>query len=132
MADIPNNVVEIMNAPSTVKVLVTASKDGKPHAIVAGSIGSPAADTVIVGEILMKTSSKNLKENSEVTILLASGKDAYSIDCVAKARLDQGPEIEMMNEALKAMNLKASAVWVFNVKAVYDQGASPNAGKKLA
>jgi len=132
MANIPDNVLNLMNAPTTVKVLVTASKGSKPHAIVAGSISSPAADTVIVGEILMKTSSKNLTENTEATILIASGLEAYSIDCIAKARLDSGPEKDMMNKALEAMNLKASAVWIFNVKAVFDQGASPKAGTQLS
>jgi len=132
MANIPKNVMDVLAAPTTTKVLVTASKGGKPHAIVAGSIGAPAADTMIVGEVLMKTSSKNLKENKEAAFLISAGKDAYEIDCAVKARLESGPELDAMNKALAPMGLKASAVWVFSVCAVYDQGASPNAGKKLA
>ncbi|MCL2032664.1 MAG: pyridoxamine 5'-phosphate oxidase family protein [Methanomassiliicoccaceae archaeon] len=132
MTNIPNNVLEMINARTTTKVLVTSSKDAKPHAVVAGSIGAPAADTMIVGEILMKVSSKNLSENPKAAFLVTSGMDSFVIDCTAKARLDKGPEIDAMNKELEAIGLKAAAVWVFKVEAVYEQGASPNAGTKLA
>jgi len=132
MANIPNEVMEILNAQTTTKILVTASKDAKPHAIVAGSIAAPAADTMVVGEILMKTSSKNLSENPKAAFLISAGKDSYVIDCTAMARLDSGPEIEGMNKILAGMGLKAAAVWVFKVEAVFFQGASPKAGTKVA
>jgi len=132
MANIPNEVLELLKAPTTTKVLVTASKDAKPHAIVAGSIGAPTADKMIVGEVLMKVSSKNLSENKKASFLIASGKDAYEIECTAKKRLDSGPELDEMNKALAAMHLKAAAVWVFEVDAVFYEGASPKAGTKIA
>jgi predicted pyridoxine 5'-phosphate oxidase superfamily flavin-nucleotide-binding protein len=132
MSNIPNNVLELIRAGTTTKVLVTSSKDAKPHAIVAGSIAAPAADTMIVGEVLMKTSSKNLSENPKAAFLIFAGKDAFEIECTAKARLENGPEIEAMNKQLAAFGLKAAAVWLFKVDAVFDQGATPNAGTKLA
>lgn len=132
MTNIPNEIMELLKAQTTTKVLVTASKSGKPHAIVAGSIIAPSADTMIVGEVLMKTSSSNLSENSAASFLISSGMSAYSIDCTAKARLTSGPEIDGMNKQLEAIGLRAAAVWVFKVNAVFDQGASPKAGTKLA
>jgi hypothetical protein len=87
---------------------------------------------MLVGEVLMKVSTKNLSENQSAAFLISSGKDAFEIECTATARLDAGPELEAMNGALAAIGLKASAVWIFKVEAVYDQGASPNAGTKLA
>jgi predicted pyridoxine 5'-phosphate oxidase superfamily flavin-nucleotide-binding protein len=132
MANIPNNVLELIRARTTTKILVTASKDAKPHAIVAGSIAAPTADTMIVGEILMKVSSKNLSENQKAAFLVTSGKDAFEIECTAKARLENGPEIDAMNKELAAIGLKAAAVWILKVDAVFDQGASPKAGTKLA
>ncbi|MCL2509970.1 MAG: pyridoxamine 5'-phosphate oxidase family protein [Methanomassiliicoccaceae archaeon] len=132
MTNIPNDIMEILKAPTTTKVLVTASKDGRPHAIVAGSIAAPTSDTMVVGEVLMKTSSKNLSENPKAAFLVSAGKDAFEIECTAKARLTSGPEIEAMNGNLKAIGLQAAAVWVFKVDAVFFQGASPKAGTKLA
>jgi predicted pyridoxine 5'-phosphate oxidase superfamily flavin-nucleotide-binding protein len=131
MSNIPNNVLELIRTRTTTKVLVTSSKDAKPHAIVAGSIGAPTADTMIVGEVLMKVSSKNLSENPKAAFLIFAGKDAFEIECTARARLENGPEIDAMNKELAAIGLKAAAVWVLSVDAVYDQGASPNAGTKL-
>jgi hypothetical protein len=132
MVSIPNNILELIGARTTTKVLVTSSKSAKPHAIVAGSISAPTADTVVVGEVLMKVSSKNLSENPQAAFLISSGMNAYVIECTAKARLEVGPEVETMNKELAAIGLKASAVWIFKVDAVYDQGASPKAGSKLA
>lgn len=132
MAIIPNNVLDLLKEPTTTKILVTSSKDAKPHAIVAGSIISPAADSMVVAEVLMKVSAKNLSENPKATFLIASGKSSFGIECTAKARLDSGPELETMNKQLATMGLKAAAVWVFKVEAVFDQGASPRAGTKLA
>ena len=37
-----------------------------------------------------------------------------------------------MNEMLAGVNLHAKALWMFDVVAVYDEGAGPNAGKKIA
>jgi hypothetical protein len=132
VTNIPNDVLELVRANTTTKVLVTASKGSKPHAIVAGTIASPTADTMVVGEVLMKVSAKNLSENPQASFLIASGNDAFEIECTAKARLESGPEIEIMNKELDAIGLKAAAVWIFMVDAVYNQGASPNAGTKLA
>ncbi|MDR1955009.1 MAG: pyridoxamine 5'-phosphate oxidase family protein [Candidatus Methanoplasma sp.] len=132
MANIPNKVLDLIRARTSTKVLVTSSKDAKPHAIVAGSIAAPSAETMIVGEILMRTSAKNLSENPKASFLVVSGMESYEIECTAKARLDKGPEIDIMNKELEAIGLKAAAVWVFKVEAVFDQSASPNAGTKLA
>lgn len=132
MANIPSNVLEVLNTKGTTKIIVTASKDAQPHAIVAGSIVSPAADTMVIGEVLMKKTASNLKENPKAEFILSSGLNAYSIECTAKARLDSGPELDAMNKELAAIGLKAAAVWVFKVEAVFDQGASPKAGTKLA
>lgn len=132
MTNIPANILEMLKAQTTVKVLVTATKDGKPHAIVAGSIGAPTADTMVVGEILMKRTSKNLSENPKAAFLITSGLNAYEIECTARARRETGPEIEAMNKELEAIKMQAAAVWIFSVDAVFEQGATPEAGKKLA
>jgi len=132
MVNIPTNVIELMNKEGTVKALVTSSKKGMPHAIIAGTIMSPAPNTMVIGEVLMKVSSKNLKENEEAAFLITSGTEAYEINCKVKARLDKGPELDGMNKVLETMHMHAAAIWIFTVEAVFDQSASPKAGTKLA
>ena len=44
----------------------------------------------------------------------------------------EGPGLEQMNAFLGKIGLKASALWTFNIKEVYDESAGPNAGKQIA
>lgn len=132
MVQIPKEVLDLFTDKNATKMVVSSSKDGKPHAIIAGSIGAPDSKTVVVGEVLMKKTSANLKENPFGEIVVAAGPKAYSIQVKAMERQDKGPALEGMNKALAAFNLKAGAVWIFKVCSVHDQGAGPNSGKKLA
>lgn len=132
MANIPAEVLEKMNAQGTVKVLVTASDCGQPHAIVCGSIMAPSPDKMLVGEILMHKSAENMKANPKAAFLITAGKDAWEIDVKNPTRIAEGPQLEEMNKNLAGAGLKANALWLFDVDAVYDEGAGPNAGKKIA
>lgn len=132
MASIPSNVIEKMNAEGTVKVLVTADKAGQPHAIVCGTIMSPAPDKMVVGEVLMKKSKANLQENPKAAFMISAGMEAWEIDVKNPVRIDGGADLDKMNEALAPIHLHANALWIFDVDAVYDQGANPKAGTKIA
>ena len=129
---IPQNVLDCFNSPQATKVLVTSSKDGQPHAIVCGSIFVIDENTLAVGEILMKTATANMKENDKVAIDVINGKDAYEARGVVKGRAEDGPVLEGLNKKLAAIGLKARAVWCFDIKAVYNESAGPDAGKQIA
>lgn len=132
MAEIPKNVLDLLRRPDSVKVLVTASEKGVPHAIVCGSIISPEPSKVAVGEILMKVSAKNMAANPKVSILVTKGPEAYIIKAAVGGRVADGGMLDDFNRNLEKMNLRAAAVWVFDVLEVFDEGAGPNAGRKLA
>ena len=132
MVAIPANVLEKMNAQGTVKVLVTADASGQPHAIVAGTIMSHAPDKMVIGEVLMKKSKANLEANPKASFLISAGMEAYAIDVANPVRISDGPALDEMNKVLAGMNMRAAALWMFDVTAVYDEGASPKAGTKLA
>ncbi|AGI48056.1 Pyridoxamine 5'-phosphate oxidase [Thermoplasmatales archaeon BRNA1] len=132
MAAIPQKVLDLLNDPATVKVLVTASKGGRPHAIVAGTIAAPSPETMVIGEVLMKRASANLQANPKAAFLISKGTESYEINVRAKVRLTSGPELDGMNKVLAGMNLHAGAMWVFDVCCVCDEGAHPGAGTKIA
>jgi hypothetical protein len=132
MTVMPSKVIDLMKKEGTVKVLVTCSKMGVPHAIAAGAIMSPSPDKLVFGEVLSKVSTKNLAENDKAAFLIVNGMESYEISCKVKAKLTSGSELESMNKALEAFHLRANALWVFDVQSVYEQGANPNAGKKIA
>lgn len=132
MVDIPAEVMDIMNAQGTVKALVTANKAGQPHAIVCGTIACPAPGKMVVGEVLMKRSAEYMAENGKAAFMIAAGPKAYEIQVENPVRYDNGDALAQMNEMLAGVNLHAKALWMFDVVAVYDEGAGPNAGKKIA
>ena len=105
---------------------------GQPHAIVCGTIMSPSPDKMVVGEVLMKKSRANLEANPKAAFMIAAGMNAYEIDVANPVRIADGPALDEMNKALAAIHLKAAAMWMFDVTAVYEQGANPNAGTKIA
>jgi len=132
MVKLPDNVMAAFNDAAAVKVLTSVASNGQPHSIVCGSIRAAEANKLIVGEILMKTTASNLKKNDRAAVLVLVGKNSYLVNVKVKARVSEGPMLDGMNEVLKGMGLKAAAVWVFTPTSVYDQGASPKAGTKLA
>ena len=132
MVAIPEKTLNLLKAEGAVKALITADKTGLPHAIVCGSIIAPDANTMAVGEVLMKTSKANMEANSKVAIMVNKGFEAYSINAKVKARITEGPLFDGMKAELAKLKLPCFAVWVFDVCCVYDQSAGPDAGKKIA
>lgn len=122
----------LINNPQNVKLLVTASADGQPHAIVCGSIVAVAADKLVVGEVLMKKSSANLQANSKAAIGVVAGMEAYEVILANPVRITEGPALDQMNENLAAIKLHAGALWMFDVAEVYNESAGPAAGSKIA
>ena len=132
MVAIPEKVLNLLGDKDAVKILVTAGKGGRPHAIVCGTIISPAPDMMAVGEVLMHRASKNLDNNAKSSFLVVKGMESYEINCCFKERQTAGPLYDAMKAQCDAMKLPLAAVRVFQVCCVCDEGAGPNAGKKIA
>ncbi len=135
MVAIPEEVLKVLNDDASVRVIATKSKEGDVHAIQVGSLKAPSPDTIIVGAILMKRTGKNLesmKERGElVSILAGNQKASYEIRVKVKDKVTSGPMYDQMNASLQKMGLKANAVWVFEVKEVWNQTAGYSAGTRM-
>lgn len=135
MVAIPEAVMKILNDPTSVRVIATKSDKGDVHIIQAGSIKAPAPDTLIIGAILMKRTGKNLEgmkaKGEMVSILAGSKMESYEIRAKVKDHVTSGPIFDGMNAELSKMGMKASGVWVFDVKEVWNQSANYQAGTKM-
>jgi len=129
---IPENAMKLLNDPAAVKVLTSVSASGVPHSVVIGSCMAPSPDTIVAGEVLMKTTSENVKKNPKVAVMVVKATESYLVVAEKVGHIVEGPLFDKMNEQLAKHGLKARAVWTFNPLEVYDQSASPNAGTKLA
>ena len=135
MVAIPEEVMKVLNDPASVRVIATKSDKGDVHIIQAGSIKAPAPDTIVIGAILMKRTGKNLegmKAKGELVSVLAGSKmQSYEIRAKVKDLATSGPIFEGMNAELAKMGMKASGVWVLDVKEVWNQSANYSAGTKM-
>ncbi len=131
MVAIPKDIMELLAAKETVKILVTSSSEGQPHAIVCGSIFATPDGKAGVGEILMKRASKNLKDTGKAAIAIAAGPKAYEIILKNPVRSDSGPVFDDMKAKMAAVNLPCFAVWTFDVAEIWDESAGPTAGTKV-
>jgi hypothetical protein len=128
----PNEVVSLLNDQEATKVLTTVSSEGVPHTVVVGSTMAPAADLIRAAEILMKTTSKNLKDNPTVAVLAVKGKESYQVVAKVTGHQTAGPLFETAKAELEKLGLPCRGVWLFEPLEAFDQSAGPNAGKKLA
>ena len=129
MVAIPKEVTDIMGG--AVKVLVTVSAAGQPHAIVCGSILATGPDKVAVGEVLMKRAKENLA-NGKASILVSAGPQSFELVLANPKRYDAGPLFDNMKAGLAAHNLPCFAAWEFDVVEVWNESAGPGAGTKMA
>jgi len=128
---IPENVKELIKDEKTIKVLTTVSKGGQPHAVTAGSLMLINNNELFVAEIFMNKTSNNMQENDKVAVLLVNGMESYILEAKAIKRYSEGDYFDVMTKPLCEKGLPVKAIWTFEVTSVYDQSATPNAGKKL-
>lgn len=129
---LPAAVKDMFSRPDSTKILVSASAEGQPHAIVCGSIFVVDDNTLAVGEVLMSTTKANLEVNKKVALGTISGAVAYEVRGKVIARQDSGEILDELNKKLDHRGLRANAIWLFSADEVYDESAGPNAGKKIA
>lgn len=132
MVKLPKQVMELLNDKETVKAIVTAGKEGKPHAIVAGTIGAISDDTMMIGHILFKQTSNNLAENPLAAFLLVKGAESYEIDVRFRESVKSGESLDGLNSKLESMGIPpASEICLFDVLDVTVQSPNQDCGKSL-
>jgi hypothetical protein len=131
MVSVPKDIIDLVNAKETTKLLVTATSEGQPHAIVCGSIFVTPDGKAGVGEILMKRASKNLKDTGKAALSVSAGPKAFELILKNPARADSGAVFDDMKAKMAQLNLPCFAVWTFDVAEIWDESAGPTAGTKL-
>lgn len=132
MTALPAKVRDFLSRPEPVKILVTSDASGQPRGIVCGSILVPDEGTVAIGEVFMNTTRSNLEVNPKAAVSVALGGEAYNINLTVIGRYEEDDALNVINDRLAKVNLKAKAVWKFRVESVFDEGINPNAGKQIS
>lgn len=119
-----------MDQTST-KVISTVSQEGEIHSIVAGSVMVLSDDTMAAAEVIMNTTSENLKANNKVAILGVKGTESYLVNGTVQSRLTNGELFDAISKKFAEMNMHVKAVWTFSVDKIFDEGIGENSGKQI-
>jgi len=135
MTALPSEVMALLNSPESTKILATRTPDGGVHAVQLGSIMAPDANTIVFGAILMKHSGENLeamrKDGALASVLVCNKLQSYQVRGRIKDFVTSGPLFDKMNKELAKLKMAARGVWVLEPAEVWNQSASPEAGKRL-
>ncbi len=115
----------------SIKVVSSVSADGELHSIVAGSVMVVDDDTMAVAEVMMNTTSTNLKANNKVAILGVKGMESYLVTGTVQKRNTDGELYDALAEKFAAMKMQIRGVWTFNIEKIYNESAGPDAGKQI-
>lgn len=136
MAVMPKDVQDLFTSVFSV-TLSTASPDGRPNAAVVAMKCVVDDETVYLSDQFFKKTFVNLQENPRVAITFFDKTSAYQIHGTARY-VSEGEEFEKqaawVNAAFEQMGkpVKAKGGIYVTVDAVYEMGAGPNAGDKIA
>lgn len=125
-------VMALLNDKEATKVLTSVSAEGIPHTVVIGSTMAPEANVICAAEVLMQTTSKNLKENSNVSILAVKGKESYQVTAAVKEHKQEGVLFENVKAELEKAGMPCRGLWLFEPLEAFNQSAGPDAGKKIS
>ena len=110
----------------------TSSKNGKPNICnIGGKFIRDDGKIVLIDNFMKKTIS-NLKDNSEVAILIRKEKESYQIKGNA-IYLTEGKEYDEAYKWMKAKGDKypAKGAIIITIHSVYNSMTGENAGEKL-
>ena len=120
-------------AKSSVFVLATADKSGKPNGVPIGIVRIKDDEVVLADNFMLKTR-KNLEENPVAAVSYWSNEDRYGYQLKGKARIETTGEY--YEETARGMEerkipFKPKAVVVVTVEEAYYVGAGKDSGENL-
>ena len=132
MVSIPKDVVDVLNAPDSVKILATANEKGMPNAVPVYSIVPITDDTVAFAEIFIIHTKQNLEKNKNANItVLKAPATAYQLKGVFTGFQTSGPVFDNFAKKMAERKMPMKSVGLIKINEVF--AASPGQGsKKLA
>jgi len=97
-------------------ILATSSRKGEPHAITVLSLGL-VDEKILIGNCLMRTSIKNIRDNNLVSIVANDGETYYRIEGRAE-EYSSGKYLDLANEKSKPPMPKTALM--IEIKEVFD------------
>ncbi len=133
MVNIPKEVMDVIAAPDSAKMMATIDTNGVPNVVPVWSIIAVDPETIAFAELFIKRTKQNLEKNKQVAIAVFKGPMlGYQLKGTFSGFQTSGPIYETFSKKiLSDMKLQTKSVGIIKVNAVYS--ASPGQdSKKLA
>jgi hypothetical protein len=133
MVTIPKDIMDIIAAPDSTKMMATVDEQGFPNIATVGSITAIDSETIAFAELFIKKTKENLENVNKVAIIIFKGPMVgYQLKGTFAGFQTSGPIFESFSEkVMSAMKLQIKSVGIIKVDDIFE--ASPGKdSKKLA
>jgi len=133
MVSIPKEVLDVLSAGDSAKMLATVDVKGVPNVVPVWSIVAVDSETIAFAELFIKKTKENLDMGKQVAISVFKGPmTGYQLKGTFNGFQTSGPVFESFaKKIMEAMKMQIKSVGIIKVDAVFQ--ASPGQdSKKLA
>ena len=133
MVSIPKEVMDVLSASDSSKMLATVDAKGVPNVVPVWSIVALDSETIAFAELFIKKTKENLEKSKQVAIAVFKGPmTGYQLKGTFTGFQKSGPIFEdFSKKIMEAMKMQIKSVGIVKVDAVFS--ASPGQdSKKLA
>ena len=131
---IPEEVKTMLQQP-TIIALATCSREAIPNVVYMLQYWWLSEDEVVIGDLFMKATKKNVEENEHVSLCVWDEQLGRSYKLKGTARYEtSGPAYDLANDNLhkKKPDKNFKGVVTIKITEVYDASRSENAGALIA
>ena len=133
MVNIPKEVLDVISAADSAKMLATVDAEGVPNVVPVWSIVAVDSETIAFAELFIKKTKENLEKNKKVAIAIFKGPMVgYQLKGNFSGFQMSGPIFENFSKKIMdSMKMQIKSVGIIKVNAVFSASPGQNS-KKLA
>jgi predicted pyridoxine 5'-phosphate oxidase superfamily flavin-nucleotide-binding protein len=139
MSKLPDELIELLDDPASIKIVGTSDEDGTPHLVVKGSLTSLDGETLVFAEGFEGTqSNKNLVRSiwfdRKVSVNITRGLESYQIKGRPYKYLITGSTFRVMIDRARARRgpeADIAGVWVIVPEEVRNESPAVKAAEVL-
>ena len=133
MVSIPKEVMDVLSASDSAKMLATVDAKGIPNVVPVWSIVAVDPETIAFAELFIKKTKENLENTKQVAIAVFKGPmTGYQIKGTFSGFQTSGPIFDnFAKKSMEAMKIQIKSVGIIKVTEVFAASPGQNS-KKLA
>lgn len=133
MVNIPKDVIDVLAAADSAKMIATVDANGFPNVVPVWSITAVDTETIAFAELFIKKTKENLENNKKVAIAVFKGPMVgYQLKGTFVGFQTSGPVFDAFSKKImSAMKLQIKSVGIIRIDEVFAASPGQNS-KKLA